>query len=233
MDTRRALLSGVAILVAAAACPGPTRYEPQVVPQVTAGEPERFGAGITLARPGALVLDLAQPAYVAVARFGAVEVGELVYPLDGREWLEFGYPSRGAPEPQLPSGRHRLELPLPWLRVDLPATIRRASPGDPCRYKGRAWACISWLQWRSQQQQIGVTYYSTLPAPDSLTEHHFVVLVSTKPWDVEQLRTRLDLLHDTRVTPAGAAQAAPFFLTAQHPGEWGAFATTVRIQGVR
>ena len=233
MDTRRALLSGAAMLVAAVACPGPTRYEPQVIPQVTAGEPGRFGAGIALARPARIILDLAQPAYVAVARFGAVEVGELVYPLDGVDWQQFGYPPRGAPEPRLEAGRHRLDVPLPWLRVDVPNAARRTPPGDPCRFKGRAWACISWLQWRAQQQQPAAQYYGAFPAPDSLAEHHFVVLVSTKPWDVAELRTRLDLLHETRVTPAGAAQAAPFFLTAQHPGEWGAFATTVRIQGVR
>ena len=233
MDTQRSALSLMLALSVAAACPGPTRYQPGLVPQVAAGEHEQFGSGIALARPAALVIDLAHPAYVAVARFGAVEVGELVYPLDGVDWQEFGYPPRGASAPRLEAGRHRLDIPLPWLRVDLPPSMRRTLPGDACRYKARAWACISWIQWRAQQQHAAAQYYSAFPAPDSLAEHHFVVLVSSRAWDVAQLRTRLDELHETRVTPAGAAQAAPFFLTAQHPGEWGSFATTVRIQGVR
>lgn len=239
MDTRRVVWTRVALASVLAACSGTTRYQPGSVPQVTAGEPERMGAAITLARPGAIVLDVSAPAYVAIARFGAIEVGELVYPLDGRDWRDYGYPARGAPLAPLEPGRHRLDIPLPWLRVDTPvptlgAEALASAAHDPCRFRKNAWACVSWEDWQWQQQHGSAVFYTMLPAPDSLAEHHLVVLVSSTPWDVSHLRARLDDLHEARrITPAGAAQAAPFYLTTQHAGTWGSVATTVRIQGAR
>lgn len=234
MDTVPALALRYAVgLGLFAACAGPTRYDGGPAPQVPAGLPERFGPGIALARPAAIVLDLAHPGYVVVARFGAIEVGELVYPLDGADWQEFGYPARGAPVQPLAPGRHRLELPVPWLRVDVPVAARRGISGDGCRFKVRAWACTTWTGWRYQQNHVGAVYYGALPAPDSLAEHYLVVIVSAAPLDLRDVRARLDELHETRVSAADAARAAPQFLTARHDGEWAAFATTVRIQGVR
>jgi hypothetical protein len=233
MDTRFYRLLLAAALMVPAACAGSGRYEPLTIPQITAGAPERFGAGVVSARPSAIVLDLATPAYVAVARFGAVEVGELVYPLDSPGWQEFGCPGRGAPPLRLEAGRHRLDLPLPWLRVDLLPAARRAAPGDVCRFKQGAWACSSWAAWRFQQQDHIGRYYGALPAPDSLVEHHLVVIVAADPLDVDGLQARLDNMHDARVTPQAAANAAPYYLTARHDGPWAAYTTTVRIQGVR
>jgi hypothetical protein len=234
MDTRQLGRLACAVLLAApASCVGVTRYGPGSISQVADGEAERFGPGLTLARPGSVILDLETTAYVVIARFGAIEVGELVYPLEGPDWLEFGYPAFGAPALPLAPGQHRLDLPLPWLRVDAPPVARRAALGDPCRYKDGAWACSSWAAWRYQENNRDVPYYSRLPSPDSLAEHHLVVLLSTKPFDRERLLARLDELHVTRVSPTTAASAAPSFLTAQHEGSWGSYSTTLRIQGVR
>ena len=232
MDTRH-MRPFLALLSVTVACAGPTRYDAGLVPQVAASAYEDFGPGIESARPSAVFLHLTAPAYVAIARFGAIEEGELVYPLDGADWQEYGYPARGAPAPKLEAGRHRLEIPLPWLRVDLPLAVRRVGLGDPCRFKQRAWACSSWPAWRYQQNDHASRYYGQLPAPDSLAQHHLVVIVSTTPIDLDVLRARLDDMHDSRVTAAAAAQAAPYYLTTRHEGSWGSFATTVRIRGVR
>ena len=237
MDTRRLVWASMVLAWAVAACSGNTRYQPGSVPQVTAGEPESLHVAIAQARPGAIVLDVSVYAYVAILRFGAIEVGELVYPLDGPAWRDYGYPARGAPLAPLEPGQHRLEIPLPWLRVDTPlptygAHALASAPHDPCRFKKSAWACVSWEEWQWQQHGSAV-FYSMLPAPDSLVEHHFVVLVSRKPWDVPALVARLDDLHESRVTAVRAAEAAPYYLTAQHDGKWSSVATTVRIQGVR
>ena len=239
MDTRRVVRTSVALAWLVAACSGTTRYEPGSVPQVLAGEPETVGAVIALARPGAIVLDVSAHTFVAIARFGAIESGELVYPLTGRDWRDYGYPARGAPEAPLVPGRHQLDIPLPWLRVDTPlptlgAHALASATQDPCRFQKHAWACVSWEDWRWQQQQGWAVFYTMLPAPDSLVEHHLVVLVSKYPWDVPALRARLDDLHEARrVTPAAAAQAAPYYLTSQHTAAWSSVATTVRIQGAR
>ncbi len=226
MDTR------VVVLAALASCAGPARYDAGPAPQVTAGATDEFGGGLSLARPSGVHIDLTVSAYVAIARFGAIETGELVYPLEGPDWLDYGYPARGEPELPLEPGRHRLDVPLPWLRIDIPPASRRASPGDGCRYKDNAWACTSWGTWRFQENHPELPYYSRLPTPDSLVEHHLVVLVSASTFDAAQLRARLDELHETRVTATAAAAAAPYFLTARHEGAWAAFATTVRIKGV-
>lgn len=232
MATRfRALLWLVAI-VGLAACAGRSRDEGPAPAQVHAGAAEQFGLVITTARPGTIVLELSRPAYVVVARFGAVAVGELVYPLAGVGWNEFGYRARGAPPSRLAAGTHRLDLPLPWLRLDVLAPPRNSS-ADGCRYSGRAWACATWEEWRYRQNSVSAEFHGGLPAPDSLVEHHLVVIASTTPFDLAQVRARLDDLHDTRVAALAAAQAAPGYLTVQHAGEWGAATATVRIQGVR
>ena len=238
MDTRCTVWASPALACLLAACSGNARYQPGSVPQVTAGEPESLSVVIAQARPGAVVLDVSAYSYVAIVRFGAIEVGELVYPLDGPDWRDYGYPARGAPSAPLEPGQHRLEIPLPWLRVDTPlptsgAHALASAMHDPCRFKKGAWACVSWEEWQWQQQHGSAVFYAMLPAPDSLVEHHLVVLVSNLPWDVPALLARLDELHESRVTAVSAAQAAPYFLTAQRAGTWSSVATTVRIHGAR
>ena len=120
-----------------------------------------------------------------------------------------------------------------WLRVDLIPAARRAAPGDRCRYKDGAWACSTWSSWRVQQNDHTAVFYSDLPAPDSLAEHHFVVIASKEPIDLAQLDQRLDDLHDVRITAVAAARSASHYLMAKHEGTWTAYAMTVRIQGVR
>lgn len=232
MDTRvrRAWLAAA---TAAAACTGAPSARYGAVTPVTSGDPGSFGAGLVWARPTAVAIELAAPAYVVVARFGAIGVGELVYPLDAPDWLEFGYPGRGTPPAPLGPGRHRLDLPLPWQRIDGLPGSRREPTRESCRFRNGAWACASWAAWHARQRDRAGRYYGPLPAPDSLAEHHFVVLVARDPLNLAALRARLEDLNEGRLAALAAAQAAPAYLTARHDGPWAGYAATVRIRGAR
>jgi hypothetical protein len=92
---------------------------------------------------------------------------------------------------------------------------------------------VTWNAWHARQRDVRGRFYGPLPPPDSLVEHHLVVIVAGDPLDLAVLRARLGDLHDVRVDARTAARAAPSYLTARHDGPWAAYATTVRIRGAR